>query len=196
MASVNESELNPEKNWLTVEEKIEFGLDAQADFYWGKGKKTIHSSDHRIVKRTDVSSEQQRARALKQRPMSKSEKAAAERLIREELDKAWSECTEREKILAEKFVTGSSADRKVWGDYVVKRKGTASEGGIDVLPLDMPQETLDAMLAGLELIKELQIERDQHRIDLLDRLAEEELDPDGDLGDTDITGEDTDNCPF
>jgi len=184
-----------DRNWLTTEQKIELGLDANEEYYQGSTGTTIHAADHKIVKRLDVSSEEQSARSRQQRKLNKSELTQAKNLVKEDLGMAWNDVSERIKIFAEKFITGSNADRKAWVDLVVKRKGF-DEDGVEVLPLELDEETRRSLEIALEYIRDIQVERDQHRIDLLDRLAEEDAGGDEGLEDLDTRGEAEEDCPF
>ena len=149
---------HPERIYLTDEECRTYELDPEMPYHWDAEDRTLIRLYGRYAKFLEAQTDEQREGRKRKTKGTKVQKDSAKKLLTEELNIEWDEATERERILALNYVIGSSADRKLWSDHVTKRRGPTVDGH-QVLPLQLGEETEAALINALEVIRDIQRER-------------------------------------
>ncbi len=153
-----------EKKLLTPEEKEEYDLDADIEYYWDKsGNIRYLKADgdiraNQTVRRLDMTTEMSRKiKAKGDQNRMKGARDKVKELIEEETEFTYDDAPISLVIAAEAAITGSSSDRK---HFLAEARGVGklSEKSKDAAPqkiiVEMDKDVREAMIRALEIIRE------------------------------------------
>jgi len=146
--------------YLTDEEVEQYELEPGD--YWYDRRGNVHRHEDSAMVKVLVPFNKHGPR---QKKKADDDLESAQLLVLEELGLEWDDATERERTMAMQFIDGSSADRKMWFEYVRKVRG--SETGQTTLPLALDEGTQAALIKSMEVIVRLQRERYEQRLAFL-----------------------------
>ncbi len=147
---------------LTAEEKEEHDLDVNTDYSWDKSG-NIQKKGGGMVKRLDMDSKM--AKEIKRIGQQRGRQEAQDKvkeLIEENTEFTYEDAPVSLRLLAERTVTGSSADFKL---FLAEARGVGklAEKSQDAAPqkiiVEMDKDVREAMIRGIEIIEQGQQRR-------------------------------------